>query len=1493
MTFSSSCFNHGWIYDVFVSFHGEDTRYGFTGNLCNALNQKGINTFKDDIKLKKGEGISPALVKAIEESRIAIIVFSQNYASSAWCLDELVKIMECMKEKGQLVRPVFYCVDPSDVRHQRGSFERSMTKHEAKDKVRVRKWRSALSEAANLAGWHFKNGRYEFEIIQSITEEISSRLNLTSLHIADHPVGLNYRMSEVVSHLGIMSNDDVRMFGIYGIGGIGKTTIARSVYNSIASKFEVSSFLSDVRENSMKYGLVHLQETLLHHLLGENNKLGDVSVGIPIIERRLRRKKVLLILDDVDNLQQLRSLAGRHDWFGSGSRIIITTRNKHLLITHGVEKIYQVKELNDHEALQLFSLNAFKRKEPAADYVEISTRVVQYAKGLPLALNVIGSDLFGKTIEEWESALKKYETIPSKEVLDVLKVSYDNLDDNEKEIFLDISCFFKGNLREDVEKTLDASHFYSKYGIGVLIDKSLVTIDEANAIKMHDLIQDLGKDIARKDSPDPGKRRRLWHHNDVLEVLTDDTGSDTIEGIMLDMPNIEQEVQLKGNTFKKMRRLRILIVRNAQVSGVPNHLPDNLRLLEWNKYPLPTLPANFHPETLVVLNLSHSNITMDEPFKKFEHLTYMNFSDCDSLTRLPDVSATPNLTRLLVNNCPNLVDIHDSVGHLGKLVTLSTEGCPKLEGFPRGMRSTSLEYFNLGNCSRIQNFPDVFAEVKNMKNIDIGGTSIKMFPNSIGKLSGLEELVLNSCTSFEDLSSNTDMFQNIEDLNADGCPQLPKLLRKSLMDRTDCIPKLSRLSLKNCDLSDEDLELILSCFLQLKWLILSDNNFVTIPDNIEDLSHLLLLNVDNCKQLRDIAVLPPYLQYIDARNCISLKPQSSDVLLSQAFHEVQYIDIVVLRTNIPNWLDHCSKGGSVAFWVRRKFPVIAVIFLLGGEDERKISYACEFHLLINGLQVFQGKGELPVDHLWLFDLRIHLTASEWQGLNEQIKPGWNHMEISCSVMNEPENVTVKCCGIHLYKDRMNIHHVSFINPDLHGSNMAYDNINGSEDIYDELREDVNFPTVLAKYFGKTIVKLMENLQSSTRQGDDGYDYDQDYDEELELDSDIDNQDMEEEPHSASINHQVPEGCEMVKTETETGHSAEKQLELLGKSICDEELMLMKKGKLKENGNLVPVSSAIASTSNKKGTQLGDKITSGKQIKGLSNIQVLESIGLTKSKQKSCNQSESNEEATLQVNGEQSMPNAETYTGIDESSINEDNMEAFYAFVEAETNSQPYPQNTVSVRTRPSEATQKVLRMLRDFVTKKFSLLLQPGLSGLMKDVLKYLLSLPPDEGVSLRTNSIILQLSCSFAQWSLDYDKASLKLESAATNLSKADKVKTELEANVKEFREVEMMEKSLCDQLACLQERKRVLEEQLIAIKAEIADFETKRDTVVKRKIQVFDNGRLLKAEKGDFMNQMPRLKAKKEFTKIIQANIEAEWSKLGEQFIGSVSLEEWMQKP
>ncbi|KAF5468770.1 hypothetical protein F2P56_012897 [Juglans regia] len=119
-----------WRYDVFLSFRGEDTRNTFTAHLHLALNRKGILTYLDEEKLRRGDEISPALLQAIEDSRIFVIVLSKNYASSTWCLDELLKILDqSKKSKQQRVLPVFYHVDPSDVRNQKESFGEALAKH--------------------------------------------------------------------------------------------------------------------------------------------------------------------------------------------------------------------------------------------------------------------------------------------------------------------------------------------------------------------------------------------------------------------------------------------------------------------------------------------------------------------------------------------------------------------------------------------------------------------------------------------------------------------------------------------------------------------------------------------------------------------------------------------------------------------------------------------------------------------------------------------------------------------------------------------------------------------------------------------------------------------------------------------------------------------------------------------------------------------------------------------------------------------------------------------------------------------------------------------------------------------------------------------------------------------------------------------------------------------------------------------------------------------
>ncbi|XP_061376473.1 disease resistance protein Roq1-like [Gastrolobium bilobum] len=471
---SSSSFTHTYTYDVFLSFRGEDTRTGFTGNLYSALSQRGVLTFMDDYDLNKGEDITPSLLNAIQKSRMSFVIFSKNYASSTFCLNELGQILECYTKQKMLIWPIFYDVDPSEVRYQKGSYGEAFAKYEQErfknDIEKVKKWRLALRRVADLSGSHFKHGggEYEHVFIRNIIERVSRKLNRPLLQIADYPIGLEARIRNALSVMGAEFDNKVNMLGIHGIGGIGKSTIARAIYNLIAHQFEGSCFLANIREKSTRHGLEQIQETMLCELIGERNfKLGDVNQGIQILKERLQQKKVLLILDDVDKREQLQATAGGIDWFGSGSTIIITTRDKHLLDIHGVKNLSEVKKLNDIEALELFSWNALKNKQVHPSYMEIIKRAVHYGSGLPLALETIGSNLFGKALDEWKSALEAYEGIPNKDIQDILKVSYDGLEENEKEIFLDIACFFKGCSVRYISSVLQARGFHPKYGIMV------------------------------------------------------------------------------------------------------------------------------------------------------------------------------------------------------------------------------------------------------------------------------------------------------------------------------------------------------------------------------------------------------------------------------------------------------------------------------------------------------------------------------------------------------------------------------------------------------------------------------------------------------------------------------------------------------------------------------------------------------------------------------------------------------------------------------------------------------------------------------------------------------------------------------------------------------------------------------------------------------------------------------------------------------------------
>jgi len=361
-------------------------------------------------------------------------------------------------------------------------------------------------------------------------DRVCHKINPARLHVADYPVGLGPQVLEVRKLLNVESGDGFHMIGIHGMGGVGKTTLALAVYNLIADCFDGSCFVQNVREKSKKHGLEHFQSILLSNLLGAKDiNLTSEHQGISMIQQRLQQKKVLLILDDVDRCEQLQALTGSPAWFGPGSRVIITTRDTQPLASHQVTGTYEVKTLNAKDALQLLTWKAFKTEQVDPSYTEVLNDVVSYASGLPLVLEVIGSNLFAKSVEEWKSAINQYKRIPNNRILDILKVSFDGLEEEEKCVFLDIACCFEGYELTEVEVMLRALYDdCMKYHIGVLVQKSLIKINYSGIIVMHDLIGDMGKQIDhRKSSKKPGKGRRLWLPKDIIQVLMDNTVSET------------------------------------------------------------------------------------------------------------------------------------------------------------------------------------------------------------------------------------------------------------------------------------------------------------------------------------------------------------------------------------------------------------------------------------------------------------------------------------------------------------------------------------------------------------------------------------------------------------------------------------------------------------------------------------------------------------------------------------------------------------------------------------------------------------------------------------------------------------------------------------------------------------------------------------------------------------------------------------------------------
>ncbi|CAI0409835.1 unnamed protein product [Linum tenue] len=509
-------------YDVFLSYMVGDTGDNFTSYLYEALRGRRILTYIDDESLRRGEDISESRLKAIQESRMAVVVFSEKYANSEWCLDELVEILRCRKRHNQVVYPLFFRVNPDDVGEQKGSYAAAMKKH--------RKSSSALTRG-KVETWREKA---EAELVKIVAANVLRTLNqMSPIPQFTGLVGVECRVEKIKSLLRLDSSslDLTRIIGVWEMGGMGKTTLARAIFDQLVTQFDSCHFLAEVRQKLEVTTELRLQQQLFSSILNDHT----FTTLTTLSRNHLRQMKVLVVLDDVEDSTMLYNLLDKqpHTMFGRGSKIIVTSRD-HQVLMNECDDIYKVEGLNEDESLQLFCSIAFAHTDdPPEEFILMSRKVVSYAAGNPMALVVFGKALKDRSKEYWESTLFRLQRIPNERIQRLLKKSFEGLDSDQKNGFLDIACLFNGESKEYVKLKLDGSYGYgsSEYIMASLVDKSLVRFsgDNGERVEMHDLVQEMGRGIVNEESDDDddggvqvGGRSRCFLSNNVSPLMIED-----------------------------------------------------------------------------------------------------------------------------------------------------------------------------------------------------------------------------------------------------------------------------------------------------------------------------------------------------------------------------------------------------------------------------------------------------------------------------------------------------------------------------------------------------------------------------------------------------------------------------------------------------------------------------------------------------------------------------------------------------------------------------------------------------------------------------------------------------------------------------------------------------------------------------------------------------------------------------------------------------------
>ncbi|XP_013622929.1 PREDICTED: disease resistance protein RRS1 isoform X2 [Brassica oleracea var. oleracea] len=888
-------------YKVYFSFHkGEDTiRYSFVSHLSASLRRKGLipsaSLFVDNCS--NGTRTEKHNFKAF------VVVLSEKYVLSSECLDELAEIVDRQRDNQNVVVPVFYSITQSEVMHKsRLDILRDTFPLESNSAERVTRWIGALKKTVESYKPRMDYG--DCELVEEIARDVYEKMFPTKR------IGIYSRLLELENFL-CKQPWGVRSIGIWGMPGIGKTTLAKAAFDQFSGDYEVSCFIKDFDKEFHMKGIYYLLQEYLGGTVRE-----ELDINNYVMEPE--PKRVLIVLDNVCKPLDADAFLNGFDWFGPGSLIIITSRDKQVFVQCGVNQIYEVQGFNVDEAKKLFSSGIDWSKRSGLDTLEPYLRsVIQYSSGNPLALSFYGKELLPKNIEEIETELLSLKQIPPPLIMEAIKISYYTLNDSERTMFLDIACFFRGENVDYVMQLFEGCGFFPHVGISVLVDKCLVTILEGK-MQMHDLIQVVAKEISNEETVQLERHCRLWDASIIQSLLEDkepksigeSMGIEDIEAIFLDISNLEFYVN--PNAFKSIHNLRFLKIYSSnhgkhQGLGIYKSLeslPNELRLLHWENYPLNYLPHDFDPSHLVELNMPYSKLEkLWDGIKNLEMLKTIKLCHSQELVEINDISNAQNVEVIDLQGCIKFPSF-PATGHLQHLRVINLSGCVEIKSFTEvppniealylsgtsireiltlTTRLTSqcrncidclhvqtldfLRVLDLSGCSRleeIQCFP------RNMKELNLSDTAIRKISSSIGHLTALEVLNLTNCKRLQHLPMGMSNLTSLVKLMLTGCSNL---------EHIQDLPT----GLKELYLAETAIRELPSSICHLSELVVFDaencQKLQDLPTAIGNLNSLSMLKLSGCLELEDIHDLPRNLKILNlAETPIRKMPSSFEDL---------------------------------------------------------------------------------------------------------------------------------------------------------------------------------------------------------------------------------------------------------------------------------------------------------------------------------------------------------------------------------------------------------------------------------------------------------------------------------------------------------------------------------------------------------------------------------------------------------------------------------------